>query len=254
MKFDHYIPCDNLKPYIRCLVISEAESEYTYKVLPDANLVIGFQYKGKLSYLDEGKEIGLSNFGITGLQDSDWVFKNTAGVGSVLVYFNVNGAAAFFSEPIHELFRQSLSLDNFIVRSELILLEERLCEAGSDAGRIQVVEQFLLSRLRLSTPDALVLAAIAMIFERHGNIRMNEMAALLHTSQSPLEKWFRKIVGATPKKFASIIRFKYILQQFRSQTSLTSLAYESGFYDQAHFIKEFKTFTGDTPERFFDKE
>ena len=171
-----------------------------------------------------------------------------------MVYFKVNGAAAFFSEPIHELFRQSLSLDNFILRSELVILEEQLDEAKSDIERINVVERFLLSRLKQHKPDALVLAAVALIFEKHGNIRMSEVAEKLHTSQSPFEKRFRRVVGATPKKFASIIRLKYTLQQFQAQTSLTSLAYESGFYDQAHFIKEFKTFTGETPEHFFNKE
>jgi AraC-like DNA-binding protein len=254
MKFDYYTPCEKLTPFVQSLVISESDNENSYKVLPGTNLVIGFQYKGKLSYLSNGEEIALSNSGVTGLQDSYRIFKNTAGVGSVLVYFKVNGAAAFFSEPIHELFRQSLSLDNFILRSELAILEEQLDEAKSDIERIQVVERFLLSRLNQHKPDALVLAAIALIFERHGNIRMGEVAEKLHTSQSPLEKRFRRIVGATPKKFASIIRLKHTLQQFQSQTSLTSLAYESGFYDQAHFIKEFKNFTGDTPERFFSKE
>ena len=250
MKFDYYIPCEKLTPFVQSLVISESDNENSYKVLPNPNLVIGFQYKGKLSYVSNGEEIALSNSGITGLQDSYRIFKNTAGVGTVLVYFKVNGAAAFFSEPIHELFRQSLSLDNFILRSELVILEEQLDEAKSDIERINVVERFLLSRLKQHKPDALVLAAVALIFEKHGNIRMSEVAEKLHTSQSPFEKRFRRVVGATPKKFASIIRLKYTLQQFQAQTSLTSLAYESGFYDQAHFIKDFKTFSKSIP--FFE--
>ena len=254
MKFDHYTPCDKLKPFVQSFVISESDDENSYKVLPGTNVVIGFQYKGKLSYLSNGEEIALSNSGITGLQDSYRIFKNAPGIGSVLVYFKVNGASAFFSEPIHELFRQSLSLDNFILRSALVILEEQLDEANSDIERIQVVERFLLSQLKSHKPDTLVLASIALIFERHGNIRMSEVAEKLHTSQSPLEKRFRRTVGATPKKFASVVRLKYTLQQFQSQTSLTSLAYESGFYDQAHFIKQFKTFTGETPEHFFNKE
>jgi AraC-like DNA-binding protein len=42
-----------------------------------------------------------------------------------------------------------------------------------------------------------------------------------------------------------------VVQQYNPVTSLTALGYEAGFYDQAHFIKEFKTFTGDTPQEFF---
>jgi AraC-like DNA-binding protein len=96
-----------------------------------------------------------------------------------------------------------------------------------------------------------VLAALALIHKSRGNIRIKELMEQLHTSQSPLEKRFRQAVGSLPKKFASIVRFKNILQQQSSISSLTELGYEAGFYDQAHFIKEFKIFTGDTPESFF---
>jgi AraC-like DNA-binding protein len=58
-------------------------------------------------------------------------------------------------------------------------------------------------------------------------------------------------VGTSPKKFASIVRLKHVIHQYNPDHSLTELAYEAGFYDQAHFIKEFKLFTGATPEKFF---
>ena len=77
------------------------------------------------------------------------------------------------------------------------------------------------------------------------------MLTELHISQSALEKRFRQIVGASPKKFASIVRFKNTIKTYDQNKSLTDLGYEAGFYDQAHFIKEFKHFTGDSPETFF---
>jgi AraC-like DNA-binding protein len=73
----------------------------------------------------------------------------------------------------------------------------------------------------------------------------------LHVSQSPLEKRFREAVGTSPKKFASIVRFKNLIRDRAPGSSLVELAYEGGFYDQSHFIKEFKNFTGDTPESYF---
>jgi methylphosphotriester-DNA--protein-cysteine methyltransferase len=100
-------------------------------------------------------------------------------------------------------------------------------------------------------PDKLVLAALALIHRSKGNIRIKELTEQLFISQSPLEKRFRQVVGASPKKFASIVRLKNIIQQYDTVNSLTELGYENGFYDQAHFIKEFKAFTGDTPEKFF---
>jgi AraC-like DNA-binding protein len=251
MKSETYIPCDILKPYIKSFVIQETGNEQTDKVLPDTGLVIGFQYKGKLSYLDNKNEIPLSNSGITGLRDSYRVFKNSADIGTVLVFFKEAGAAPFFKQPLHELFRESLSLDNFMLRSELLILEEQLCEANDDIKRINVIEEFLISRVNQTGPDKLVLTALSLIHKSKGKIRIKELTERLHISQSPLEKRFRQAVGASPKKFASIVRLKNAVRHYANENSLTSLSYEAGFYDQAHFIKEFKTFTGETPENYF---
>jgi AraC-like DNA-binding protein len=133
----------------------------------------------------------------------------------------------------------------------LLILEEQLCEASTDVKRIDIVEKFLLARIRPVEPDKMVLAALALIHKSRGTIRIKELADQLNTSQSPLEKRFRQAVGTSPKKFASIVRLKLAIQMKDSTSSLTELSYELGFYDQAHFIKEFKSFTGDTPENYF---
>jgi len=233
------------------LAIQETDDEQTYKVLPGTSLVIGFQYKGRLSYLDNENEVMLAGSGITGLRDSYRIFKNSRNIGTVLVFFKEAGAAHFFKQPLHELFRESISLENFMLRSELLLLEERLFEAKTDATRIDIIEKFLISKLNPIKPDQLVLAALSLIHKSKGNIRIRELTEQLHISQSPLEKRFRSIVGTSPKKFASIVRLKNAIQQYSNKSSFTDLGYEAGFYDQAHFIKEFKIFTGLSPEKYF---
>jgi len=251
LKFDTYIPGDILKPFIRVLAISESEMANTYKVLPGTELVIGFQYKGSLSYTANDKNIPLSSFGLTGLMDQFRNFSNSADTGSVLVFFKEGAAARFFRQPIHELFRESVSLDNFMLRSELLILEEKLQASKTDPEKISIVENFLISKLNSNLPDLLVMSAISMIYKSKGNIRIKELLNELHISQSALEKRFRQVVGASPKKFASIVRLKNTISSYNRNKSLTDLGYEAGFYDQAHFIKEFKHFTGDSPETFF---
>jgi len=251
MKFETYIPCTLLAFYIKAFIIQETDNEQAYKVLPGTGLVMGFQYKGKLSLAGEGKDTALSNSGITGLQNSYQIFKNSQNIGTVLVLFKEAGAAPFFRQPLHELFGESLSLDNFMLQSELLVFEEQLCEADTDRGKIDVVENFLLARLNTAPPDKLVTAALSIIHAAKGDIKIAALCKQLNTSQSPLEKRFRQAVGASPKKYAAIVRFKHLLQQHPSAQSLTQLGYEAGFYDQAHFIKEFKTFTGLTPENYF---
>ncbi|MEX2592794.1 MAG: helix-turn-helix domain-containing protein [Anditalea sp.] len=251
MKFETYIPCEILKPFVKSFAIQETVDETTYKVLPDTGLVIGFQYRGKLSRIENQTENTLSISGVSGLADHSRLFKNSPDIGTVFIFFNDGGATPFFKHPLHELFRESVSLDNFMLRSELLCLEEQLAEATSDISRITAVEKFLIRRMIKAEPDKLVLAAVALIHKSKGNIRIKELLEPLHISQSPLEKRFRQTVGASPKKFASIVRLKHVLQQYNTSTSLTELGYEAGFYDQAHFIKEFTSFTGDTPENFF---
>lgn len=63
MKFEVHLPCDQLLPYVKHLIISENENSAAYKVLPNIALVIGFQYRGKLSYTDNGQETLLTTAG-----------------------------------------------------------------------------------------------------------------------------------------------------------------------------------------------
>lgn len=251
MQFKTYTPCKILEPYIKNFIIQKTKDEQIYKVLPDTALVLGFQYNGKLSYFDDDFEKPLSASGVTGIRDSFRLFKHLKNTETVLVAFKEVGASAFFREPLHELFRQSVSLDNFVPQSELSFVEERLKEVKNEREKITIVEKFLILRLRENAADKLVAAAIQQIYRSKGIIRITELARYLNISQSPLEKRFRRIVGTSPKKFASIVRLKNVIKEFSPSENLTELGYEAGFFDQAHFIKNFKRFTGLTPERYF---
>ncbi len=251
VKFESYTPSDALKPFVRSIAIQEMPEVTTYKVLPDTGIVLGFQYRGRLSRIEAHTETTLSVSGISGLANTGRIFKNSPQIGTILVFFKDAGAAPFFKSPLHELFGKSLSLDNLMLQSELWCLEDQLGSAKSDAQRITAVEKFLLGRITSRETDKLVLGALALIHKTKGNIRIQELMAQLNISQSPLEKRFRQIVGTSPKKFATIVRFKNVIQQYDPSNSLTELAFQAGFYDQSHFSKEFKSFTGDTPEDFF---
>ncbi|HVW14541.1 MAG TPA: helix-turn-helix domain-containing protein [Mucilaginibacter sp.] len=247
-----YVPSDVLKPYIQSLMVSESALAQSYTIFPGTSLVMGFQYKGKLAYQGNNAAISLATAGITGILNSFRVFENTADIGTVLVIFKESGAVHFFSEPLHELYNESLSLEHFVKRDQLTTLQEQLSLAGDNSARITMVEDFLLSRLDSRKDDLMVNAAIEQIYLYKGNIRMIELADKLYTSKSPLEKRFRHAVGTTPKKFANIIRMKAALLAMQSPL-IENTDYRMGFYDQAHFIHDFKNFTGDTPEQYLKK-
>jgi AraC-like DNA-binding protein len=250
MKFDKYLPTEQLKPYIKYFVVSENKLPGEYKVFPSSGLVIGFQYKGQLASLKDNQPEKLTSAGITGISDSYKIFQNSADIGTVLVYFTETGFANFDTHPVNELFNLSLSLDLVFDKRKVSEVEEKLASATTDLQRIKIVEQFLLSQLKDIQADKLVSEAVKLIYQHQGNIRVKELNERLFISQSPLEKRFRKVVGTTPKKFASIIRFNSILNGLNESKSLLEICYENNFFDQAHFSKDFKQFTGDTPEHF----
>ena len=250
MRFDKVIPTDRLKPYIKHLVVSESLVENVYKVFPSTGLVVGFQYQGQLTVIKGDTEKNLATAGITGISNSFKIFKSSAGIGTILVYFTEVGLTYFTSKPAHELFNQSVSLDHIFAKEKISETEEKLLFAKTDKQRIHIVEQFLLSQLKDIHNDKLIIEAVKLIYQSKGNIKIKELTEKLFISQSPLEKRFRKLVGTTPKKFASIVRFNAVLHHLNNTKSLTEICYENNFFDQAHFIKEFKQYTGDTPEIF----
>lgn len=250
MKFEKHVPQDQLTPYIKYLVVSENELESEYRVFPSSGLVIGFQYRGQLAAIQNNAESKLTSAGITGISDGYKIFRNSANIGTVLVFFTEVGFTHFASHPANELFNLSLSLDDIFEKDRVTEVEEKLAAATTDMQRVNIVEHFLLSQLKEIRTDKLIVEAVRLICQSNGTIRIQELIGKLFISQSPFEKRFRKIVGTTPKKFASIVRFNTVLGSLDPSKSLTEICYDNKFFDQSHFIKDFRRFTGDTPENF----
>jgi AraC-like DNA-binding protein len=91
---------------------------------------------------------------------------------------------------------------------------------------------------------------VKLIYASGGHLKISDLQKKLLISPSALEKRFRRLVGTTPKKFSSIIRFNNVLKELDQARSFTDLCYEHQFFDQAHFIRDFKQYTGDTPKNF----
>lgn len=250
MKFEKHFPTEQLRSYIKYFVVSENELENEYKVFPSSGLVIGFQYKGELSSIKEDLISNLTTAGITGITDGYQIFKNSADIGTILVYFTEIGFTHFASHPANELFNLSLSLDDIFDKNSVREVEEKLAVVNTDKVRIKIVEQFFISQLKDIQTDKLIIEAVRLIYQSNGTIRIKELNEKLSISQSPFEKRFRKVVGTTAKKFASIVRFNTVLDNLNQTKTLTEICYENNFFDQAHFIKDFKQFTGHTPENF----
>jgi len=251
MLINFQTPTALLKPFIRNYVIIESGEGAANRVLPDTSLVMAFRYKGEVAYVSGGSKNQLPLSVISGLRKSARLINYSQNAGAILVIFKEAAGSAFFKEPIHELFGDSVPLYNFINKQKLSIIEEQLAEADNNTRRIALIEAFLLSQLQNHNSDKLVMAAVQNIRLNNGSDKIKDVANTLYISQDAFEKRFRKVTGASPKQFSSIIRMKSLIDAGKQDQTLTELAYNSGYFDQAHFNKDFRLFTGQTPTDFF---
>jgi transcriptional regulator GlxA family with amidase domain len=180
--------------------------------------------------------------------------QTSADGGIVLVTFREGGASAFFREPLHEIYGTTTDLHDLVPRRDIDRVRTRLASAAGKTQRVAVVEQFLMGRLRPVSRDPVVAAAFRTIQTLDGRLRIGELATTLAISRDRLEKRFRSAVGASPKRLASIVRLRRAIDLYRPDTNLAQLSVDAGYFDQSHFIREFRAFTGTPPRRFFGSD
>jgi methylphosphotriester-DNA--protein-cysteine methyltransferase len=242
-------PCVALRPFVKRFLVIEFSSAHKDSHLPDTGLVAAFRYKGDLA-LDGG--VKAPQAAITGLWDTRRLHNHGRDSAVVLAAFTATGAAAFLRHPLDEIFNATVSIVDLLGSpTDLNRVHEQLAEATRHAHRIQLIENFLIACATTTSPDPLVSAAVSWIEESRAMARIEELARRVGLSQSALERRFRRVVGASPKKFASIVRLRRVLHLRSKGADFTSIAHAAGYYDQSHFIKDFKRFSGFAPESFF---
>jgi AraC-like DNA-binding protein len=119
------------------------------------------------------------------------------------------------------------------------------------------VEHFLATRIyaqqdasrRTISPQ--IEAAARMIRGTHGRYSIATIARRIAMSVSALERQFRAAVGTSPKSFSRLARLQYVCALWDIGKSLTEIAFEAGYSDQPHMVRDFRLFTGMSPEQFF---
>jgi AraC-like DNA-binding protein len=229
-------------------MIVEMEEDVVNRIMPDTSVVMVFRLKGQVSFVENNVKSLIPTAIISGIRKSGKFVNYSKDAGNLLVVFNEAGAHAFVKEPLHELSDNSIPLKD--IYKDVAEVEDLLAGAKHNTERISIIEQFLLSKLYPGEPDNLVFAALEKINAAKGIIKMKELALSLYISQDAFEKRFRRIVGLSPKQFSNIIRMKSIVSNGFTKETLTEVAFNAGYFDQPHFNKDFKLFTGKTPTDF----
>jgi AraC-like DNA-binding protein len=177
----------------------------------------------------------------------------SAAVHRVGVRFRPGMARAFLGGlAVDELIDRRIPLDD-ILGSDALRTTMRLREAPSERERVLVLESFLLSRLKNApAPDPALLRAMVVLRDSAGIQPVGPLAQAAGIRRRAMIELFRREAGAAPKTLARILRLHQSLHMLRNcrSGSLGRIAAELGFADQAHFTREFRAMTGQTPGRY----
>lgn len=243
--YHEYTPPKPLRTYVSCFWICSTKnpiiSPLQERIIPDGCMDIVFD----LSAVAHG-----SKGDIAGIMTVPNIYDVLGYRNFVGVRFLPGMAPLFLDTPAGE-FTDSLVELEAVWGNRAMSVAEAVINAETPLDRVALLKEELLSRLPyIDTVDSLVDQALQEIYRRRGMIEIANLAQTLYVSQRQLSRVFRAAIGTSPKRFCRIVRFQGVLNRLtRTKAGLDtlSIALDYDYYDQAHFLKEFKEFYGTTP-------
>lgn len=260
MNYHFEQPSEELRPYIKQYWGLEnalkAGEQYTQRIIPSGlpELILYLDHKPKVHTGSRSLE---DNFLLNGQQNDYYDILISENLSIFSISFHPQGVSQFFSLPFVELLNYSIPL-KYINKKLYEELEFKLSKQNSFQTKVNIVEECfcqLLNDNKREFEFRRISDTIEHIRKAKGNIDIDILASHACLSRKQFERIFAEYIGISPKQYLKIIRLQATIY-FKSKNenaSLTELAYENGYYDQSHFINDFKTMTGLTPKQFFDE-
>ncbi|MFD2918226.1 DUF6597 domain-containing transcriptional factor [Terrimonas rubra] len=194
---------------------------------------------------------------VVGQITEPFIIEPTGYVHCFAARFYPYGFANLVDIPVTDLANKETPIADLFGETVATTLEQQIITATGNEERIKILEAFFLDRFRHKpTIDSIVTNTIDALLAAKGSTSINTLLENNLAKRRQLERKFYKQVGLSPKQLGKIIRLQAALKLLlsRQNESLTHVAYESEYFDQAHFIKDFKAFTGINPKDFLDHD
>jgi len=261
MDYQTFKPHSDLEAIVKCYWTLEVPAQKHVQpqlILPDGCLEMFFTLGDDIKRYTTGNEFILQPRQMVLGQITEPIYIEPIGnVNTFAVRFYPYGFANFVRTPIYELANEETPLNLLFGDDAADVLGRQVIQASSTEERIAIVEKFLLDRLsEKATIDNIVKTTVDTLLLSKGSKPITSILKDDLSKRRQLERKFINQIGISPKQLGKVIRLQATLQMLLNQKSetLTEIAYESEFFDQAHFIKDFKEFTGITPREFLTDE
>ena len=254
-KYKEHSPHASLQDHVSCFWIMErgyTAEHPTEDVTPDAFIELILNFGAPYVLRAEGApDREMPRAILVGLQRKPLHFRCNGTVRIVATRFHAWGALPFLVDQAKPINRLVTALGR--EWDDLATRVEPAVRADDYDAAVAIVEAHLLQKLATAAVDLEKVPATGRRLQRQaGLMRVNELAEQSDLSSRQLQRQFRDVLGASPKALARAIRFEAIRKplMFDPDQCLTDLAYEYGYADQSHFIRDFKAFADRTPGEF----
>src|SRR5688572_26603987 len=261
MNYQTFHPHPDLDALIKCYWILEVHAgndSGKQRIVPDGCIEMIFILGDDIKrYTSEDKFLIQPRAMVLG-QITEPLFIEPIGyVNSFAIRFYPYGFASFVRTPIKKLANKETPITSLFGEKRSKELVQKIIQAQDTKERIEIIEGFFLDMLNDKTViDGIVKTTIDTILLTKGGSPINTILKNNLSKRRQLERKFIKQIGISPKQLGKVVRLQTALKMLLNQQSesLTKIAYESEYYDQAHFIKDFKEFTGTNPKDFLANE
>lgn len=253
MIYQKHIPKFPLDNYIESIIFIQGNNKGTGLPKTAMSLVFNLEDSFKLfTDKDFTNYIDYKKFWLAGLQTKPTNVESYGLSKMLVVQFRTLGAFVFLNDPLHYYTNDYVTLDS-IFSKEAEETWEQLQEAKSLNEKFLIVENFLYRKLLTNKlPNKKLISSIEILLDNKINLSISEICKQLNISRKHLNNLSKEYAGVSPKTLSSLNRLQTTLKNISSSKTgkLTTLAYEQEYFDQAHFINDFKKFTDLKPNEY----
>ncbi len=254
-----YNPSPPLSPYIKSFILIEDEEgalrDQTMNVYPSGHLEMIISFGDRVIFTSDNYLLKSAAGYLQGQILEPVNYRSLGKLYILSIIFRPYGIYRFLDIPQMEFNGRRIDL-GLIMGHEGRELIDRLCDEPSRNGKVALADRFFRALLMKKPVRSPCIARASSFIDRfQGDISLGGICDCLNVNIKTLERDFRRIVGIMPKELSRILRFNRAFNAINSgeYRDLHDLVFECGYYDQAHFINEFKRFTSLTPSAFINK-